>query len=168
MVLNRLKSIFFRSLITHKSLCPFRSRILVEGKLDYGEYVDKNQVRRQATTIIAGQIKGFHASSGAADIHLTLRFLLRQHRLSERQHEGQNLKDLQPSFHPSVCRTLCFCVSLMKQNKDHVWRWRLRLRGNRRSWHVVKTHRWWPGLGFFFKAKIPFQPPDRIWLTFLL
>lgn len=33
----------------------FRSRILVEGKLDYGEYVDKNQVRRQATTIIAGQ-----------------------------------------------------------------------------------------------------------------
>uniref|UniRef100_A0A3B3E3E6 Single-stranded DNA binding protein 1 n=1 Tax=Oryzias melastigma TaxID=30732 RepID=A0A3B3E3E6_ORYME len=96
------------------------SRILVEGKLDYGEYVDKNQVRRQATTIIAGQIKGFHASSGAADIHLTLRFLLRQHRLSERQHEGQNLKDLQPSFHPSVCRTLCFCVSLMKQNKDHV------------------------------------------------
>ncbi|MEQ2180584.1 hypothetical protein GOODEAATRI_002657, partial [Goodea atripinnis] len=29
------------------------SRILVEGKLDYGEYVDKNQVRRQATTIIA-------------------------------------------------------------------------------------------------------------------
>lgn len=32
-----------------------RSRIFVEGKLDYGEYVDKNQVRRQATTIIAGQ-----------------------------------------------------------------------------------------------------------------
>ncbi|KAF0029868.1 hypothetical protein F2P81_018973 [Scophthalmus maximus] len=29
------------------------SRLLVEGKLDYGEYVDKNQVRRQATTIIA-------------------------------------------------------------------------------------------------------------------
>lgn len=35
----------------------FRSRILVEGKLDYGEYVDKNQVRRQATTIIAGHDK---------------------------------------------------------------------------------------------------------------
>ncbi|CAI5636374.1 unnamed protein product [Oreochromis niloticus] len=33
-----------------------RSRILVEGKLDYGEYVDKNQVRRQATTIIADNI----------------------------------------------------------------------------------------------------------------
>ncbi|KAI3366611.1 hypothetical protein L3Q82_009291, partial [Scortum barcoo] len=33
------------------------SRILVEGKLDYGEYVDKNQVRRQATTIIAGENK---------------------------------------------------------------------------------------------------------------
>lgn len=35
----------------------FSSRILVEGKLDYGEYVDKNQVRRQATTIIAGRHK---------------------------------------------------------------------------------------------------------------
>ncbi|XP_060928730.1 single-stranded DNA-binding protein, mitochondrial [Limanda limanda] len=32
------------------------SRILIEGKLDYGEYVDKNQVRRQATTIIADNI----------------------------------------------------------------------------------------------------------------
>ncbi|XP_041636276.1 single-stranded DNA-binding protein, mitochondrial [Cheilinus undulatus] len=32
------------------------SRILVDGKLDYGEYVDKNQVRRQATTIIADNI----------------------------------------------------------------------------------------------------------------
>uniref|UniRef100_A0A3B3Z6G1 Uncharacterized protein n=1 Tax=Periophthalmus magnuspinnatus TaxID=409849 RepID=A0A3B3Z6G1_9GOBI len=32
------------------------SRVLVEGKLDYGEYVDKNQVRRQATTIIADNI----------------------------------------------------------------------------------------------------------------
>ncbi|PWA30226.1 hypothetical protein CCH79_00014909 [Gambusia affinis] len=30
--------------------------ILVEGKLDYGEYVDKNQVRRQVTTIIADNI----------------------------------------------------------------------------------------------------------------
>lgn len=27
----------------------------MEGKLDYGEYTDKNNVRRQATTIIAGQ-----------------------------------------------------------------------------------------------------------------
>ncbi|KAK7129773.1 hypothetical protein R3I94_009295 [Phoxinus phoxinus] len=32
------------------------SRILVEGKLDYGEYVDKNNVRRQATTVIADNI----------------------------------------------------------------------------------------------------------------
>lgn len=32
------------------------SRILIEGKLDYGEYVDKNNVRRQATTIIADNI----------------------------------------------------------------------------------------------------------------
>ncbi|CAL8318376.1 unnamed protein product [Lota lota] len=32
------------------------ARILVEGKLDYGEYIDKNQVRRQATTIIADNI----------------------------------------------------------------------------------------------------------------
>ncbi|XP_021244197.1 single-stranded DNA-binding protein, mitochondrial isoform X1 [Numida meleagris] len=29
------------------------SRLYVEGKLDYGEYTDKNNVRRQATTIIA-------------------------------------------------------------------------------------------------------------------
>lgn len=32
------------------------ARVIVEGKLDYGEYVDKNQVRRQATTIIADNI----------------------------------------------------------------------------------------------------------------
>uniref|UniRef100_A0A671TC98 Single-stranded DNA-binding protein, mitochondrial-like n=1 Tax=Sinocyclocheilus anshuiensis TaxID=1608454 RepID=A0A671TC98_9TELE len=32
------------------------SRILVEGKLDYGEYMDKNNVRRQATTIISDNI----------------------------------------------------------------------------------------------------------------
>lgn len=38
----------------------FRSRILVEGKLDYGEYMDKNNVRRQATTIIAGQTLVLH------------------------------------------------------------------------------------------------------------
>ncbi|NWW47960.1 SSBP protein, partial [Pedionomus torquatus] len=31
------------------------SRIYVEGKIDYGEYTDKNNVRRQATTIIAGK-----------------------------------------------------------------------------------------------------------------
>uniref|UniRef100_A0A672UHI5 Single stranded DNA binding protein 1 n=1 Tax=Strigops habroptila TaxID=2489341 RepID=A0A672UHI5_STRHB len=29
------------------------ARIFVEGKIDYGEYTDKNNVRRQATTIIA-------------------------------------------------------------------------------------------------------------------
>ncbi|XP_024613850.1 single-stranded DNA-binding protein, mitochondrial [Neophocaena asiaeorientalis asiaeorientalis] len=32
------------------------SRIYVEGKVDYGEYMDKNNVRRQATTIIADNI----------------------------------------------------------------------------------------------------------------
>ena len=32
------------------------SRIYVEGKVDYGEYTDKNNVRRQATTIIADNI----------------------------------------------------------------------------------------------------------------
>ncbi|OBS60768.1 hypothetical protein A6R68_08107, partial [Neotoma lepida] len=31
------------------------ARIFVEGKVDYGEYMDKNNVRRQATTIIAGK-----------------------------------------------------------------------------------------------------------------
>uniref|UniRef100_A0A8C8BTK5 Single stranded DNA binding protein 1 n=1 Tax=Otus sunia TaxID=257818 RepID=A0A8C8BTK5_9STRI len=30
------------------------ARLYVEGKIDYGEYTDKNNVRRQATTIIAG------------------------------------------------------------------------------------------------------------------
>lgn len=33
----------------------FSSRLYVEGKIDYGEYTDKNNVRRQATTIIAGK-----------------------------------------------------------------------------------------------------------------
>ncbi|NXN94263.1 SSBP protein, partial [Rhinopomastus cyanomelas] len=32
------------------------SRIYVEGKIDYGEYTDKNNVRRQATTIIADSV----------------------------------------------------------------------------------------------------------------
>uniref|UniRef100_A0A8C2UD42 Single stranded DNA binding protein 1 n=3 Tax=Phasianidae TaxID=9005 RepID=A0A8C2UD42_COTJA len=32
------------------------SRLYVEGKLDYGEYTDKNNVRRQATTIIADNV----------------------------------------------------------------------------------------------------------------
>ncbi|XP_006880161.1 PREDICTED: single-stranded DNA-binding protein, mitochondrial-like [Elephantulus edwardii] len=32
------------------------SRIYIEGKVDYGEYTDKNNVRRQATTIIADNI----------------------------------------------------------------------------------------------------------------
>ncbi|XP_077196004.1 single-stranded DNA-binding protein, mitochondrial isoform X2 [Paroedura picta] len=31
------------------------ARIFVEGKIDYGEYTDKNNVRRQATTVIAEQ-----------------------------------------------------------------------------------------------------------------
>ncbi|XP_020391657.1 single-stranded DNA-binding protein, mitochondrial [Stegostoma tigrinum] len=32
------------------------ARIYVEGKLDYGEYVDKSNVRRQATTVVADNI----------------------------------------------------------------------------------------------------------------
>ncbi|XP_012980486.1 single-stranded DNA-binding protein, mitochondrial isoform X2 [Mesocricetus auratus] len=32
------------------------ARVFVEGKVDYGEYMDKNNVRRQATTIIADNI----------------------------------------------------------------------------------------------------------------
>ncbi|KAG8438687.1 hypothetical protein GDO86_005031 [Hymenochirus boettgeri] len=32
------------------------ARIYVEGKIDYGEYTDKNNVRRQATTVIADNI----------------------------------------------------------------------------------------------------------------
>ncbi|XP_069484852.1 single-stranded DNA-binding protein, mitochondrial [Ambystoma mexicanum] len=32
------------------------ARIYLEGKIDYGEYTDKNNVRRQATTIIADNI----------------------------------------------------------------------------------------------------------------
>ncbi|KAM6419174.1 uncharacterized protein J5M81_013540 isoform 2-T2 [Pluvialis apricaria] len=32
------------------------ARIYVEGKIDYGEYTDKNNVRRQATTIIADNV----------------------------------------------------------------------------------------------------------------
>jgi single-strand DNA-binding protein len=32
------------------------ARIFVEGKVDYGENMDKNNMRRQATTIIADNI----------------------------------------------------------------------------------------------------------------
>nr|XP_033814142.1 single-stranded DNA-binding protein, mitochondrial [Geotrypetes seraphini]XP_033814143.1 single-stranded DNA-binding protein, mitochondrial [Geotrypetes seraphini] len=32
------------------------TRIYIEGKIDYGEYTDKNNVKRQATTIIADNI----------------------------------------------------------------------------------------------------------------
>ncbi|XP_029472660.1 single-stranded DNA-binding protein, mitochondrial [Rhinatrema bivittatum] len=32
------------------------ARVYVEGKIDYGEYTDKNNVKRQATTIIADNI----------------------------------------------------------------------------------------------------------------
>ncbi|PKU31892.1 wee1-like protein kinase 2 [Limosa lapponica baueri] len=41
------------------------SRIYVEGKIDYGEYTDKNNVRRQATTIIADNV--IFLSDGARD-----------------------------------------------------------------------------------------------------
>lgn len=67
----------------------------MEGKLDYGEYVDKNQVRRQATTIIAGRhrntpVEQIHERQSS---HLFFAFLSRQHRLPERQHSRQNLKN---------------------------------------------------------------------------
>ncbi|KAM6383739.1 single-stranded DNA-binding protein, mitochondrial isoform 2-T2 [Alca torda] len=45
------------------------SRIFVEGKIDYGEYTDKNNVRRQATTIIA---EGSLMVSLARAVSLTL------------------------------------------------------------------------------------------------
>ncbi|XP_019370983.1 PREDICTED: single-stranded DNA-binding protein, mitochondrial [Gavialis gangeticus] len=32
------------------------ARVFVEGKVDYGEYTDKNNVKRQATTIVADNI----------------------------------------------------------------------------------------------------------------
>ncbi|NP_001279433.1 single-stranded DNA-binding protein, mitochondrial [Callorhinchus milii] len=32
------------------------ARIYLEGKIDYGEYTDKNNVRRQATTVVADNI----------------------------------------------------------------------------------------------------------------
>ncbi|KAM8973706.1 single-stranded DNA-binding protein, mitochondrial [Pelodytes ibericus] len=32
------------------------ARLYIEGKIDYGEYTDKNNVRRQATTVIADNI----------------------------------------------------------------------------------------------------------------
>ncbi|XP_006031872.1 single-stranded DNA-binding protein, mitochondrial [Alligator sinensis] len=32
------------------------ARLFVEGKIDYGEYTDKNDVKRQATTIVADNI----------------------------------------------------------------------------------------------------------------
>uniref|UniRef100_A0A3B3I438 Single-stranded DNA binding protein 1 n=1 Tax=Oryzias latipes TaxID=8090 RepID=A0A3B3I438_ORYLA len=84
------------------------SRILVEGKLDYGEYVDKNQVRRQATTIIAGQMKRWRPPPAPLKSTSPYAFLLRQHRLSERQREGQNLKEL--PLHPAAGRCV-FCIS---------------------------------------------------------
>lgn len=61
---------------------PFSSRILVEGKLDYGEYVDKNQVRRQATTIIAGQWTNTYESFRENDASLTCRVSCLSKRLS--------------------------------------------------------------------------------------
>lgn len=42
------------------------ARIFVEGKVDYGEYMDKNNVRRQATTIIAGKKLVVHSVSGCS------------------------------------------------------------------------------------------------------
>ncbi|KAF2979846.1 hypothetical protein EK904_012870 [Melospiza melodia maxima] len=46
------------------------SRIFVEGKIDYGEYTDKNNVRRQATTIIADNV--IFLSDGSDDISIPI------------------------------------------------------------------------------------------------
>lgn len=91
----------------------FSSRILVEGKLDYGEYTDKNQVRRQATTIIAGQ-RATHTCSSRSNVNvyltcldwnsLFLPLLSRQHRLPERQRE--NVKDFPPGLRPTTSQLL--------------------------------------------------------------
>ena len=42
------------------------ARIFVEGKVDYGENMDKNNMRRQATTIIAGKKLVVHSVSGCS------------------------------------------------------------------------------------------------------
>uniref|UniRef100_A0A8C0ZFX7 Single stranded DNA binding protein 1 n=1 Tax=Cyanistes caeruleus TaxID=156563 RepID=A0A8C0ZFX7_CYACU len=42
--------------LQHHTCKSLGSRIFVEGKIDYGEYTDKNNVRRQATTIIADNV----------------------------------------------------------------------------------------------------------------
>uniref|UniRef100_A0A8C7ID75 Single-stranded DNA binding protein 1 n=1 Tax=Oncorhynchus kisutch TaxID=8019 RepID=A0A8C7ID75_ONCKI len=74
------------------------SRVLVEGKLDYGEYVDKNNVRRQATTIIAGE-RGEHplrhiSHSQTFYIFITIKHFdyfpfYRQHCILKRQHSRE-------------------------------------------------------------------------------
>lgn len=101
----------------------FSSRILVEGKLDYGEYTDKNQVRRQATTIIAGQSATHTCSSQSnVNVYLTcldwndlfLPLLSRQHRLPERQRE--NVKDFPPGLRPTTSQLLFVFSCLFKRN----------------------------------------------------
>lgn len=163
--------LFFGCVISHS---PFRSRILVEGKLDYGEYVDKNQVRRQATTIIAGQMKRWRPPPAPLKSTSPYAFLLRQHRLSERQREGQNLKEL--PLHPAAGR--CVFVFPRRQNEAgeviafdstatfEDWGFR----GNQESWHVVKLTVGDLDWAFLLdlRAKSPFQLPGRIWWTFLL
>ena len=42
------------------------ARIFVEGKVDYGENMDKNNMRRQATTIIADKKLVVHSVSGCS------------------------------------------------------------------------------------------------------
>uniref|UniRef100_A0AC11ENP7 Single stranded DNA binding protein 1 n=1 Tax=Ovis aries TaxID=9940 RepID=A0AC11ENP7_SHEEP len=47
------------------------SRIYVEGKVDYGEYTDKNNVRRQATTIIAAHQASLFIIISRSSLRLT-------------------------------------------------------------------------------------------------
>ncbi|KAG2468964.1 SSBP protein, partial [Polypterus senegalus] len=64
------------------------ARVMVEGKIDYGEYVDKNNVRRQATTIIAVRLQERY-------IHANLRQRL--------QAEGSGKRDVKSGESVYLC-----------------------------------------------------------------
>lgn len=105
--------------VTDSVSVTFRSRILVEGKLDYGEYVDKNQVRRQATTIIAGQKPHTHMFNcirhDVLKHNLSHVYVLRQHHLPQRQRARENLK---ASPCPTSNNTTTFVFFLFKQKTE--------------------------------------------------
>lgn len=116
-------------------ILSFRSRILVEGKLDYGEYVDKNQVRRQATTIIAGRrtnTRLLFMCDRLSDLGNSSRVwfgfssspLCRQHRLPERQRPRQNLNHFPLRLHPTTTRRrLLFVFSCLYKKKIRLRTW---------------------------------------------